>query len=315
MKAANQPSPAATTTRELREPPVDTNSVVSTLLVQIMLARATDLARAGRYSEAENLLSEVSGKGEVTPAVLDLSARIRAQQGRLLEAEALWRQASQLDPANEAYRAGLHRIVRMQRRPIWIATLLPWLVGLIVVGAISIAGFAVRSYVSELRASLKSEVARVAAAQEAIRAQLQGEPPNVNLKIPGASLRVERNDCVIIFDSGLFARGAELKPDAKTTLTELGRQLEPYVGRLALRVIGHTDDLPMPAEREFRDNIALGMARAVAVVDHLRATTRLPSSMFTMISPGEHLTPYANDTPENRERNRTVVIRLSNIRR
>jgi type VI secretion system protein ImpK len=292
-----------------------TNAVISSLLHQVTLARAADLARAGHYSEAEPLLSEAVGEDQAMPAALDLLARIRAQQGRLLEAEALWTRACQLDPTNEAYRAGLHRIANMQRRPVWLAFLSPWLVGLVVVGIIIATGLFVRNSLSEWRASFQSELAGITAAQEAITSQRQGKPPDVTLKIPGVSLRTEGDEIIVIFDSGLFARGTALNPEAKALLTELGHELEPYVGRIALRVIGHTDDVPMPAEREYRDNIALSLARAVAVVEQLRATSRLPAVMFSTSGLGERLAPYVNDTPENRARNRTVVIRISGIER
>src|SRR5438105_13854934 len=70
------------------------------LTVQVSLARATDLARAGKYDEAETVLAGAVGESGSHPAALDLLARIRAQQGRLIEAQALWGQASRLDPSN-----------------------------------------------------------------------------------------------------------------------------------------------------------------------------------------------------------------------
>lgn len=82
------------------------------LLRQLVLAEATDLARAGRYREAERCLEEGIPEPETMPEVLDLRARICAQQGRLGDAERFWTQALQLDPQNEAYAADLRRIVQ-----------------------------------------------------------------------------------------------------------------------------------------------------------------------------------------------------------
>ncbi len=100
----------------------------ATLLPQIALAQATELARAGQYAAALDLLN---GSPEVgtSPAGLDLRARMCAQQGRLAEAEALWLEARRLDPQNSAYAAGLAEIARRQRGA---ALRLPWraLVGL-----------------------------------------------------------------------------------------------------------------------------------------------------------------------------------------
>jgi flagellar motor protein MotB len=46
------------------------------------------------------------------------------------------------------------------------------------------------------------------------------------------------------------------------------------------------------------------------VVEHLRATTGLPLSLFSVSSLGETQAPYPNDTPENAARNRTVELRI-----
>lgn len=88
------------------------------LLRHVALAQATDLARAGRYEPAESILAEWTHRQEPLPAALDLLARIRAQQGRLAEAEAYWTRALQLDPGNAAYAAGLRRIAHLQRSPL-----------------------------------------------------------------------------------------------------------------------------------------------------------------------------------------------------
>lgn len=59
---------------------------------------AVILARKGRYAEAGNLLQKALDAGECTEVqALDLQARIYAQQGLHLEAEACWRKANALD--------------------------------------------------------------------------------------------------------------------------------------------------------------------------------------------------------------------------
>lgn len=85
------------------------NSTFENLLIQLILAQATILARAGRYAEAEQLLTGLPDEQEA-PAALDLHARICAQQGRWSEAREHWERALQLDATNEAYAAGLLRL-------------------------------------------------------------------------------------------------------------------------------------------------------------------------------------------------------------
>lgn len=81
------------------------------LLEQLALAQATDLARSGRYAEADKLLAENMRDLDRTPAALDLRARMYAQQGQLREARSCWNRALQLDPTNEAtYIASLDHI-------------------------------------------------------------------------------------------------------------------------------------------------------------------------------------------------------------
>ncbi len=96
---------------------------LDTLIRQLVLAQATDLARAGRYTEAEKLLAEnTTWTQETMPEVLDLRARICAQQGRFREAHIFWSRALQLDPTNEAYVTCLLRLRghRVSRWP-WFA--------------------------------------------------------------------------------------------------------------------------------------------------------------------------------------------------
>jgi flagellar motor protein MotB len=139
----------------------------------------------------------------------------------------------------------------------------------------------------------------------------RGVHADFKIDVPGVSVRDAGSDAIVTFDSGLFVTGTILSPHAKALLTDLGHQLQPWVGRITVHVAGQTDSTPVPYARRYGDNAALGMARAMAVVDHLRATTGLPASLFSVGAAGESQAPYPNDTPDNRRRNRTVVLRIS----
>lgn len=89
---------------------------LSELLGQVALSQAADLARAGNYLQAEALLADLLHEPEPPVAAIDLLARIRAQQGRLGEAEVLWRQALARDPGNETIHRALARVARLQQR-------------------------------------------------------------------------------------------------------------------------------------------------------------------------------------------------------
>ena len=78
------------------------------------LFRAASLkARRGAYSEASELLGQARAAGDCSAAeALDLQARICAQQGMLLRAEACWIEALRLDPGNTTYVDAIARLRR-----------------------------------------------------------------------------------------------------------------------------------------------------------------------------------------------------------
>jgi Uma2 family endonuclease len=81
------------------------------LLDQLIFAQAAELAARGDYTEAERLLKEEISAARRRPDVLDLLARIAAQQGKYSQAVDLWRQAARLAPEyRERCEAGLTRI-------------------------------------------------------------------------------------------------------------------------------------------------------------------------------------------------------------
>ena len=98
------------------KPSVRTLEGLEYLTLQFLLAEATELAAAGHYAEAEARLAAIKD-GRKNAAVLDLLARIRAQQGRPAEAVELWQMAVQMDPANAEYRAGLAYVEKAAKGP------------------------------------------------------------------------------------------------------------------------------------------------------------------------------------------------------
>jgi hypothetical protein len=69
---------------------------------QVRFARAAELARSGRYLEAEGLLSP-NGRESSDPKALDLLARISAQQRMYGRARQLWGNALRQEPGNANY--------------------------------------------------------------------------------------------------------------------------------------------------------------------------------------------------------------------
>ena len=133
--------------------------------------------------------------------------------------------------------------------------------------------------------------------------------PSINL--PRASITQEENAMRITFNYGLFPSGTRLREEARQDLVQLAEQLRPQLAEFSVIVEGHTDTIPVrPDNERFIDNFSLGLARAEAVKHFLAEAGNLPTARIHTASAGQSSPPYPNDTPENRERNRTVVISI-----
>lgn len=82
---------------------------------QVRFARAAELARSGRYLEAEALLCR---RGELprNPKDLDLLARIAAQQRQYDRAGDLWNRALATAPGEETFLQALEALQRVRIR-------------------------------------------------------------------------------------------------------------------------------------------------------------------------------------------------------
>lgn len=114
---------------------------------------------------------------------------------------------------------------------------------------------------------------------------------------------------ILAADPLLFRSGeSRLQPRGRAVL----RRLAGVAGRhgLALRVEGHTDDVPVRGGR-LRSNWQLSAVRATAVVEHLAAVEGVPPERLSAAAFGEHRPRASNATDEGRRRNRRVEIVLT----
>lgn len=81
---------------------VDTQpgSPESRLLEAVVFARAVLLARTGELDQAEAILLSLVREGDSRTEVLDLLAKVYAQQDEIEEAQAAWLRALEKDPSN-----------------------------------------------------------------------------------------------------------------------------------------------------------------------------------------------------------------------
>ncbi len=106
----------------------------------------------------------------------------------------------------------------------------------------------------------------------------------------------------LLFNSG----NAILTDESTALLTELAGNLRD--AKNPLYVSGYTDDVPI-GTRVFPTNWELSAARAASVV-RLFAETGIDPSRMGAIGYAEYRPIAANDTEENRQKNRRVVIRM-----
>ena len=104
----------------------------------------------------------------------------------------------------------------------------------------------------------------------------------------------------ILFPSGV----AKLSPVAQKILQQLALTLQPFPN--AIRVEGHTDNLPIKSAA-FSSNWELSAARAASVV-HLFTDSGMAPHRLAIVGLGEYRPAYPNDTEQNRNLNRRVLL-------
>jgi len=90
----------------------DRNQVMSSLgqLVELSLLNyASGLARRGNLKQAEELLAPLACKADAPTQVLDLLAKVYAQQRKIKEAQQLLLRALQMEPCNKHFLKALMR--------------------------------------------------------------------------------------------------------------------------------------------------------------------------------------------------------------
>lgn len=84
----------------------DNRAGINSDLINV-LQRAATLARKGKLSQAENILTPLTESKIPILEAMDLLAKIYAQQGKIDQAQALWVKALQMEPSNLHFLAAL----------------------------------------------------------------------------------------------------------------------------------------------------------------------------------------------------------------
>ncbi|MBZ0266108.1 OmpA family protein [bacterium] len=112
----------------------------------------------------------------------------------------------------------------------------------------------------------------------------------------------------VLFDLGK----AELKPEALPFLQDAVKKMKTVFKDAPdsqIRVEGYTDNLPIHNWR-YKSNWELSAARAISVVRYLIEEHSFPPEQLQAMGYGEYNPVAPNDTPDNRQRNRRVELKI-----
>lgn len=125
------------------------------------------------------------------------------------------------------------------------------------------------------------------------------------------SVNYDQEQVIIRFaeDAAFRSGEAQIKPGMIPILERVVEVLSYCTGDVL--VAGYTDDRPISSGR-YRSNWDLSAARAVSVVHELVLNREVPAERVVAAGRAETNPLVANDTPENRARNRRVEIAIRN---
>jgi chemotaxis protein MotB len=173
-----------------------------------------------------------------------------------------------------------------------------------------------RERISELRdqlsdlegekAGIEGKVDQLQTAYEALIADLKEQIEKREVTIESFQKRIS----VSFVDRILFDFGKEtITPEGGEVLRKVGGILKGVQGR-RIRVIGHTDDIPILPEYRYRfpSNWELSAARAAAVVRHFEKEAGLDPGNLEAVGRSFYHPIASNETADGRAQNRRVEI-------
>lgn len=271
------------------------------------------------YTLAAYYISELHKSNGETPVVLDLQAKIAAQQGKFKEAEFLWKKCLTADPDNTSYISALNRINKLLTSKAFrfygLIKLLT-ITAAILLFAILIFLFIrrqneINDKLSLLSGKQNSTIARIDSVPitKTVGTELLGTISEKINTIKGINITKTNNELLIVFSGGLFLRGIKIDSLKITPMLQLAKLLESFAGKIVIKIIGSTDDIPVK-QGKFQSNTRLSIARASVIHDLIYENSRLPNEDLLIGSINEANHMFSNDNSENRLKNRTVIIKV-----
>ena len=292
--------------------------------INLKFSQAVNFILNKKYNIADALLFETISKYGDLPQLLNLYATSLAQQGRFAEAEINWKKALQIQPNDLHFQKAIEKIHELQKKKF-----LPFAffnLGIKITIGICILLFIMWSIFSNI--NITNNVEGLSYNQNKILSAIQSNHfvsgsstsessilpkivEEIHKNITGASLVEDKNSASIIFNNGLFDRETNLKDDSKILLVNLAHTLEPFSDQIRIIILGCTNNIPVPANSKYTNNISLAGARAEIIYNLFKDSAKInPENMLIGRYTTEH-SPFSNTTFEDRDKNRTVIIKLS----
>ncbi|WP_045387075.1 peptidoglycan -binding protein [Falsirhodobacter sp. alg1] len=117
----------------------------------------------------------------------------------------------------------------------------------------------------------------------------------------------------VLFNIGsadLSDEGRRQIADVAVTLRDISDQIPDDLDWI-LRVDGHTDDIPLSGNGQFRDNWELSQARALSVVRYMQDSLGFPPNRLAPTGFGQYRPVAEGETAEARAQNRRIELKLT----
>lgn len=299
------------------------------LLYDVQYFWAVEAACNEDYATAGSVINELIDKYGDRPTLLHLHAKIHAQQGNLKQAEFLWQKCIKTDADNRNYIAALAKLHKLQRSKVNRKTYYLKLLGrglLFIVLIVFGIKLAIRyDKTSATLGVLKTQQGEVDASKNR-NTDTQGEnnvPDNNNVLFEiSDALRLNENVFVcnqssimtIHFHDALFFKADQFRFSQKNVVSMLAKKLAPYSDKITVSVLGCTDDISLTDTTVFHSNNELSIARASRVYNTFYTDSRFLIKNLKIGCATENDLPYPNNNDENRKRNRTVIIKIKQLK-
>ena len=159
---------------------------------------------------------------------------------------------------------------------------------------------------AQLQSALDAKEAEISQIREKLTEALVGfTDKGLSVEVRDGKVYVSMEE-KLLFASGSWA----VSNDGKLALKEVAKVLEENTD-INVMIEGHTDNVALKGRNEVKDNWDLSVVRATSIVKVLLSEAKIDPDRITASGRGEHKPLVANDSPQNKAKNRRSEIILT----